>query len=236
MTFEFPTKDDWKRIESSFPIRQCNLEESKFKITGESLEDIKRRSDLSEWFLHIQNRFFEVLESYIMLTFYYEKGIPDDEWWISPGKRGESVQYFPHFEERHHLTKADFDYYADVFYYKIFTLWHTIGHLLNVYYDLKITRPNLYKAINTLNQKRPSLYDDLKLITDDPAFKKASELRNNIAHNHRPNSISESVTTTAVNQVTLGVGNYVTSKEIYSNVVASMKLLGKTLNAVNNSA
>ena len=55
-----------------------------------------------------------------MLMFYHRKGIPDDPWFISPGKEGQSVQYLPNFEEKHFWYKSQFDYYADYSTTKLF--------------------------------------------------------------------------------------------------------------------
>ena len=232
----YPTNDDWKRLEKGFPVTEYHLDESKFKIDGNDLDDLRRRSDLQEWFIHIYNRFAQVRRSYILLTFYVEKRIPDDEWWISPGRKGESVQYFPHFENSHCIIKADFDYYADVFYYMIFTCWENIGHLLNVYFDLRISKPSFWKAMNAMKRVNYSLYSALSSIYFDGVFQKAKELRNNIAHNHSPNSISGSISKTSPQQITIGVGSYVPSREICDNAVGILHLLDRTFVTVSQFA
>ena len=102
--------------------------------------------------------------------FHFTKGVPDDEWFISPGKNGESIQYYPHFEEKDHFTKAQFDYYADIFYYKLFSAWDTVGHVLNVLYELEIDKATFNEAVKKLKAVKPDLHAKLKPIVDSEKF------------------------------------------------------------------
>ena len=74
----------------------------------------------------------DVATSYVLTMFYYGKGIPDKRWYISPGRNGASIQYYPDFADVHFQIKAWFDFYSDVLYYKLFSAWDLMGHVLNV--------------------------------------------------------------------------------------------------------
>ncbi|GAJ21734.1 unnamed protein product, partial [marine sediment metagenome] len=168
--------------------------------------------------------------------YYFEKGIPDDEWFISPGKQGESVQYYPHFDKKHFLIKSEFDYYADVFYYKIFSAWDTIGHLLNILYKLKIKRVGFKSAIAKLKSANPNLFKSLKAIVDDPDFQKANKLRDDITHNYLPSTVDSGIDKPSERKVTFGVGKYTKSAEFYQNVRASLHLFVKTLECIKQQS
>lgn len=91
-----------------------------------SIERFSAVPDIRTWTVHLQNRLIQTRWSYVLLMFHFNKGIPDDELFISPGRKGESIEYYPHFEKKDHLVKAQFDYYADIFctsYFRLGILW-----------------------------------------------------------------------------------------------------------------
>lgn len=74
--------------------------------------------------------------TYALCMHYYDRGIPDDPWYISPGKEGQSIQYFPEFKEEHYMRLFWFGYYADVFYLRLATIWDSLIEIINHYYGL----------------------------------------------------------------------------------------------------
>lgn len=103
MFFEFPTKDEWSTLEDSYPWKSLEIAEDHFRYTAYPEGSIERFSAVPEimtWTVHLQNRLIQTRWSCVLLMFYFGKGIPDDEWFISPGKKGESIQYYPHFEKK----------------------------------------------------------------------------------------------------------------------------------------
>ena len=167
-----------------------------------------------------------------MMVFYFCKGIPDDEWYISPGKKGQSVEYFPHFEKQHHLTKAWFDYYADVFYYKLFSAWDTLGHLLNIMYGLEVDKPSFNRVLKKLKAIRPDLYTELKNLEDSPEFEQARKTRHDITHNLLPGHVGPGVQRVSKNDITFGVGSYTPSAKIKENAIKFLNLFGAALDAI----
>jgi hypothetical protein len=42
------------------------------------------------WVVQLQNRIVQTTWSHRLMMYYFNKGIPDDEWFISPGWEGQS--------------------------------------------------------------------------------------------------------------------------------------------------
>ena len=232
MFFEFPTADEWRRLQDSYPFDKLEVSEDHFRYSAHPQGSIKRFYPVSEiqtWTLHLQNRLIQTRWSYIFLMFHFTKGIPDDEWFISPGKNGESIQYYPHFEQRDHFTKAQFDYYADIFYYKLFSALDTVGHVLNVLYELEIDKPTFNEAVKKLKAVKPELHTKLKSIVDSDDFVKMREFRHNITHNHLPGHIGSSVRKVSSNHFTFGGGSYTPSGLVQANVIKSLDLFATIL-------
>ena len=234
MLFEYPTEEDWEKIARDFPFEKLNVRIGDFKKRANSndLEEFFGNIELQTWTMHLQSRLFDVFRSFVLLMYYYQKGIPDAEWFISPGKRGQSVEYFPHFETRHYLIKDQFDFYVDIFYYKVFAAWDTLGHILNVLFEMGIEKPSFKSAINHLERRDHYLWSRLRLILSDPEFERANKIRNSITHNFQPNLQSSGVARPEKNTYTFGVGDYTTSKMITDNVLKSLELFEKTLEII----
>ncbi|PMB53706.1 hypothetical protein CEN39_03015 [Fischerella thermalis CCMEE 5201] len=233
MIFEFPSEDNWRRISCTFPFEKLSIPINSFnQYSGEinnleHIEHICTDIELNELTEHLQSRLRDVYISYVMLCFYFDKGIPDGQWFISPGMNGESVQYFPHFTEYDFHVKNLFDFYADTFYYKLFSVVDTIGHILNIVHNLEIQEPNLKNVMKELKKKNPDIYKKLMEFKEEPAFKDASKYRNEITHNFLPGVVSGIITSFSdvnaleveKNLTSIGVGKYVPSATIRQNVV-----------------
>lgn len=235
MFYEFPTKEEWLTLVKSYPFENLEVPERIFKYNGDPNDTISKvwsGPEIFSWIEHLENRLAQVRWSYVMTMFYFSKGIPDDEWFISPGRDGVSIEYFPHFSEKDHYIKSFFDYFADVFYYKLFSAWDTLGHLLNVTYELGLDRASFDKAFKKLKSIKPVLFANLNLIVNDPNFYKMRELRHNITHNHLPGHIGSTVRRVSKNMVTFGGGSYTPSALIKENMSRSLDLFAETLKAI----
>lgn len=62
----------------------------------------------------LNNKVGSVKVSYALCRHYYDKGIPDKPYYISPGKDGQSVQYFPNFKNKHWMRLYWFNHFADM--------------------------------------------------------------------------------------------------------------------------
>src|SRR5687767_4681425 len=139
--FEIPTKDEWIAIQESYPFERLEIDRADFKYSihpDGTMEAWRDSLPVTSWQSHLINRLIQTRWSWVMMMYFFGKGIPDDEWRISPGRNGESVEYFPHFTTEHHLIKAQFNYYEDFFYYRLYSAWDTLGHILNLIYVLGI--------------------------------------------------------------------------------------------------
>lgn len=230
---DFPSQDEWQRIYDATPFERLSqriIALANQSSSGRGLSGFKKAIDENEFLLQLQYRLTDIAKSYILLTHFFEKGIPDDEWHISPGKSGSSVEYFPHFEPIHFLIKDWFDYYADTFYYKLFSAWDMLGHILNVRHSLGLKQQDVtfHRAVKKLADKDKALYGRLDEMRNHAIFREANRLRNNITHNHLPSSTGISVT---LNEKGGGIGirEYTTSAAITKNVRSIVDLLEKAV-------
>lgn len=226
--FEFPTKEDWKRIYNASAFEKIFSVLDSFGAKEHTTDDFAKTIELSGWLYEIRQRISDTARSYCFMMFYYEKGIPDKRWYISPGTKGESVQYYPDFKEAHFHIKAWFDFFSDTLYYKLFSAWDLIGHALNVNYELKIDKVYFDKAIEKLRDKDTNLHACLKNVKDSRAYQKAHGIRINITHNYLPNT-AHMVVHRDSHVTTIGLKKYVTSEEIVTNVRETLELFTATL-------
>lgn len=242
--FTFPTHDEWLEIAQTFPHKQIEVPEEflqtdAFNVTSDPLSKLINGQEAEAWARHLINRLGDVYISYIMLSFYFNKGIPDDNWW-GPGEGGRGVAYFPNFKESDHFIHKQFCYYADTFFYKIFTSWDTIGQFLNNRCDLKFDKKDVSfkRIVNALNQSEPELHEQLISLVHDSDFKEVANLRNEVAHRFSPHSVDAGIVvrkTEKSQAVDITVGNYVTSKQMKKYVDTALCLMGKTLQIVKQN-
>lgn len=243
MLFNIPTKEEYQNIMEDYPFEESILLLENFQYTSYpegDMEGFFASSQIFTWHIHLKNRMYQVRLSWVILNHLFDQGIPDDEWWISPSKDGESsVEYFPHFKEEHYLIKAQFDYFSDIFYYKIFSAWDTLGHILNNMYGLNIKRADFYKAVQELKNVRPDLYSNLNELIKSEDFEKMRGFRHSITHNELIGNISSGVgkiSGSGVSGLTFGVGDYTTSAQIKENADKSLKLLTQTIEFIKEQA
>lgn len=190
--------------------------------------------DTDHWELILNNRIISINRNFGYAMFYYYKGIPDDEWFISPGKEGQSVEFFPHFDDQHTSNHFNFKYFVDIFFLKAYTVYETIGHLLYKLYDLEINEDDprdqvsFKSAIFKLKPENHRLYKDLCKLKRSDDFKKGVAMRNDIAHNHPPYDIDSGVTKSKGGIITMGIGNYTTSKEIKETMIDFLRSIKVT--------
>ncbi|MYL30726.1 hypothetical protein GLW03_12910 [Halobacillus halophilus] len=207
--------------------------EGLFKKEGNIFEQM-RNIDLNHWESVLHNRLLSIQSNFGYAMFYYYKGIPDDEWYISPGNEGQSVQFFPHFEEKHYSNLYNFSFFADTFFLKAFTVFETIGHLLYKQYEIEVDESNFLDKVsfnNALHKMKnidKSFSDDLFKVKGSDDFKKGVKMRNDIAHNHPPYQVSSGITL-GEKSASYGVGEYTTSSEIKETMIGLMRSIQETM-------
>ena len=232
--YRFPNRKDWKRIYLSSPFVKINSAlkniASNWDPATSGWDGIGGAIELNQCFYEIQLRTMNAFKSYYFLMFYYGIGIPDKRWYISPGKKGESVEYYPDFLKLHYSIKSWFDFFTDTLYYELFSAWDLVGHFLNVKYGLGLKLNKVYftNAVDGLVEKNPNLYNCLKKIIDSSVYKKAKEIRNNISHNFLPNTPGMAVFRNSQaagigfrQTATIGLKEYIPSEEIVTNCKGS---------------
>jgi len=234
---EFPSKGDWKRIsetslfEELYPL----LDELDKKIRPtDDRGDIFEYIELQGWLYHLRQRLNDAKYSYVLMMFYYEQGIPDEQW-IAESNDG--WRYFPNFDDIHFIIKEWFDFYSDTTYYKIFTTWDTFGHFLNIKHRLGIKQNDVHftRVIKRLSKTGNNLYIKMQSILNSPEFKKANSIRNNITHNYLPhkpglvgNRITDDKNVPGI-VVSLEINKYIISTDIVKNIDETLKLLKQSV-------
>lgn len=162
---------------------------------------------------------------------YYNLGIPDKEWFISPGRNGESVEYFPHFDSNHFHYLYWFGFYMDSYYSRYSGILDTIYHLINIKYDFNVEsalgfRKEILKQLKTRDKE---LFEFLDSIKTNNVYLRVNEFRNNITHNFRPNQIDSGINQKkqggGITITTMSVGNYTPTNEFVTNINESIDLL-----------
>ncbi|MFD2168495.1 Cthe_2314 family HEPN domain-containing protein [Tumebacillus lipolyticus] len=239
MLSEHPTTEDYERIYQQIPLRTLTYSSHQFQY---QLRENPYRiwminEQIAHWAEILWDRITDVEMSYVFATFYYEKGIPDDPHFISPGKAGNSYDLFPHFTEPAHTTrKIMFDYYADVYYYKLFSTFDTVGHIVFQCYGLtldenKNENVSFKTAINKLKTVNPALRRALLEIKRSSIFKKADRTRNDTTHNHPATMVTSGISVIK-QKISLGIGEYRNSKTTHEQMYDSFQLIVDVVGAL----
>lgn len=232
------TEKEWNDIVETTPILKELFLEMKFG--NETFNDIDKgvaQTEFKTWLRIFNNKLGQVCMTYIFLSYFYNKGIPDQEWYRFSGKQGHSIQYYPHFEEEHFKLLLLFDYYVDIFYYNVFSAWDYIYHLVNAFYgfDFDPEREGLQfneKVAGELRIKNKPLYDFLESVRKKESYKKARKLRIDFTHNFPPSDISSGISKTkteAQNEISFGIGKYTPTKEFKENIDQILELLSQII-------
>lgn len=237
MLLELPSQSEWIELMRAYPYDQVQVAECDFRYflnPPGSMECFTASHQIFTWTVHLQNRISQTRWSHGLMSYFYNKGIPDDEWFLSPGRQGQSIEFLPHFSKRDHSVKMMFDYYADIFYYKLFSCWDNVGHLLNLQYDLELNRPDFHKAIDKLQQANNPLWLRLQPIRDSSDFQLMKELRHDVTHNELPGHIGSGIKKYP-DGFSFGGGDYTPSKAIRDNAIASLDLFKTAISEIRKS-
>lgn len=140
------------------------------------------------------NKVDDLRITYALCKHYFDKGIPDDPWYISPGKDGCSIQYMPNFKNEHWMRRYWFNHYSENLYLKYFSLWDGIIGLLNIFYEINESLQDYRfrsKVMGELKKKQKPVFDFLSAILDDPIYKEANQYRTSFVHGIAPSVVSD---------------------------------------------
>lgn len=188
-TFEAPTADEWDNLLGLPDFELMRIPEASFV----SLKDhIFLYPRLEELIKGHNNKVGNIEITYVLCKHYYDKGIPDDRWYTSPGSNGESVQYDPDFSTEHFMRRYWFNHFASTIYIKLFSLWDDTIELVNMYYgldnpvDLRL-RSSVIKWLKDNKQPVFALFDSVK---DEPLYIEANKYRTAFVHGIAPSEVS----------------------------------------------
>jgi len=184
----FPTNEDMRKYYANFPFSGFEIQDSDFAIKQldgiEGLKQLAISKELSAWKIALKNKWNDVAKAFALMMFYYDKGIPDEPYYISPGRKGLSVEYFPHFDDEHFSIKDGFDFYADIYFFKMFSTIDGIWQILNVYFNLGLTvnKVSFSNVCSKLEKIDAQIVTSLKKIFEDERYQKGKDLRDSITH------------------------------------------------------
>ena len=164
--------------------------------------------------------------------FQYEKGIPDNQW-CKPNDSG-ILEYMPDFSYSDYFAHAQFRFYAEAFFQKVFSSFDTIYHILNIFFSLGVEERQVGNKpfFNRLEKEQPKLHEALKRFSEDDRYKSAKKIRDDLIHNEPPQGISKTVRKEK-NKLYFGCkGEYKTCEQIVGIVKDTLDLFCELLNAI----
>lgn len=224
----YPNEEEWNEIFNNSPFVGFNFSSSSFANKNLDEIDIFDSPIINSYGLLLIQRFRTLVESYILLSFYYQLGIPDEN------EKRNNNDIFKDFESHHFGNKEKFDYYTDIFYFKVFSCWEVIGHILNIQYDLKMKKIEFKKVVRHLKTKDNDMFLKLFEIINNNEFINANFYRNQITHNYSPN-MPGLVRCIDKNGASIEyVQKYYSSRVVYDNINSVLELLKRSIEVIKN--
>ena len=230
----FPTDEEFGCIQANYPTPELELvpHDVALLLCPKDFDGSFRRLEVDDWILHLNNRMIQVRDSYHLMMFYFDRGIPDKRPLLSPGENGESITYFPDFSDDDHINKASFNFYADTFFSKLASSWDTTGHLLHVAHQLQPdqNRISFASVVTKLNRSINSPGKKLYGLLKSQEYENFNRVRNDVTHNFLPGMFGGIVQRADDgNKTSIVVGRYVTSDEIVKTARNALQIFNKTL-------
>ena len=192
-SFEIPTFEDQLNLPQKEAIQQLRIEDSELGLSAD--EFCLDHPKLKEMIREYNNKVGTLMMTYTLVYHYFNKGIPDDKWYQSPGTNGQSVQYMPDFKEEHWGRSIWFGYFANVFYLTISSIWDSVLEIINHYYDYDF--PSDLRLRSTVLKKIKNDHPDVHAIfvevQSSPIYEIAQEYRTAAAHGTTPNSVTNTI-------------------------------------------
>lgn len=258
-SFEALSQEEWDKYLTMDLFNDMYIKETPLSSLGDLIKNFDTIK-LQELIRAHNNKVGMLKITYALCRHYFDKGIPDEQWYISPGKNGKSTENFPEFTEEHWMRKYWFNYFADIFYLKISSLWDSIYEIINEYYHYGVISSSNFnwrvlEKLQTTNKFL--LHELLKGIHDNQIYKDGNKYRIAAAHGTSIGEITDTVKESQnvlveipkdVNDdgkvimekvkvdktITLGVGNYVTTSTIMKHIEKYSKYSGEKIQEIIN--
>ena len=93
-SFELLSQEEWDKYFGTQLFDAMRIDPLIFDVSGDTFHDIAHPR-LYELIKEHNNKVGSLAITYCLCRHYFDKGIPDDPWFKSPGDKGESIQYMP---------------------------------------------------------------------------------------------------------------------------------------------
>ena len=214
--FKYPSQDERKEAIKGYPDLECFDFEHKSGIKSiltdkMPLKEASRKENLFWWNSYLQNRLGSLQESYIYMITNYNRGFSDG---------------YLKCHENEYINKFLFDYYAEIFYYYLFSTKDIIAQILNLYFSIDLDEEKVYvnkSFLENISGKDKGLFKNF-----DKATEEAKKIRNSFAHRFSPNHPDYRLVYSIHNDsesVRIGGRIFTSSDKIVKNINNSLKKL-----------
>lgn len=194
-TFELLTQEEWDKHLNSDLFDNMILDPNLFTVSDDHFSQLVFNQGLVNYIRQHNNKVGTLKVSYALCRHYFDKGIPDDPWYSSPGKNGESVQYMPEFKPEDWLNRYWFSYFAEAVYFKLFSVWDSIIGFINEYYQMGHIEDYRFRSnvMATLKSQRKDIKDFMSNILKEQIYNDANMYRTKIVHGATPTDVSSGI-------------------------------------------
>lgn len=191
-TFELLSQEEWDKYLDSHLFKKMYIDPNSFSVAQDFMSEIVFERQIRNYIRQHNNKVGTLNVSYALCRHYFDKGIPDDPWFISPGEHGESIQYMPKFKPKDWLVRYWFSYFSEAVYFKLFSIWDSVVGLLNEFYQMGHEEDLRFRSevMKTLKSQRNDIYQYMIDILNEPLYKEANMYRTRIIHGTTPNDVS----------------------------------------------
>lgn len=132
-TFELLSQEEWDKHLESPLFEGMVIDPSIFPVAQDHVSQMVYNLGFRYSIRQHNNKVGTLKVSYALCRHYFDKGIPDNPWYISPGKAGQSVQYMPEFQAEDWMKRYWFAYFSETVYFKLFSIWDSIVGLIRIF-------------------------------------------------------------------------------------------------------
>lgn len=189
-SFELPTEKDWEYLNSEW-INKIRIDIADFQAYKDRIMLYPR---IAECIFGFNNKVGSLCITYVMCRHYFDLGIPDEPWYVSPSLDGKkSVQYMPNFKPEHYMRLFWFNHFAANLYVTAFGIWDSIIEMLNIFYDIN-AKPDLRQrneVLEWLKANQTDVFTLFNALKDNSVYKTANAFRTQFVHGVAPSEISD---------------------------------------------
>lgn len=194
-TFETLSKEEWDKYLGVAIFENMIIDTNIFPVAQDLISQMVFQQGLVNYIRQHNNKVGTLNVSYALCRHYFDKGIPDDPWYISPGKDGQSIQYMPEFQPKHWLIRYWFSYFSEAVYFKLFSIWDSVIGFINEYYQMDHTEDLRFKSnvLKSLKAQRKDIAEFMANILQEKIYQDANMYRTRIIHGSTPSDVSSGI-------------------------------------------